>query len=295
MIPSPSHCFKLLALTLWLLSTTAAASAELPGTSSDQDSKLVTQAYEHFEAGQTTLALQTFSLALKSEPENLAARLGQAMAFLKQERHKDAFEAYDLIVQRYPAHVFAWNGRGLAAFNLENFDEALNSFQQATADQPINGFFYESLAWTHFCRGDYSLAAASAKQATLMYHQTGETATYPLLIAYFAQLEEGKTGEARRTLNYAQNNKPANQAWPTPVFDYLAGQLSATDLISFVVDTAQETEAHTYIGLHLRAEGKQDEARPHLDWVAAKGDARVFERTLARTLQIPGKVALLAP
>lgn len=294
MKPPHKHSLTLFSVTLWLLSSSAAI-AEAPANAADDKSKLVAEAYEHFEAGQAALALDGFQQALQDDASNLPARLGQAMVLLKQQRHKEAFEAYDQIVQRYPTHLFAWNGRGLAAFNLENFDEALDSFQHATADQPVNGFFYESLAWTHFCRGDYAQAASSAKQATLMYHQNGETASYPLLIAYFAQLEEGKAEEARRTLNYAQSNKPANQVWPTPVFDYLAGRLSATDLISFVTDTAQETEAHTYIGLHLRTKGKQDEAQAHLDWVAAKGDARVFERTLARTLQIPGKVALLAP
>lgn len=294
MISFPTNYFRLFAVTLWLLASATAISAQgrdAPG----ENSKLIAEAYEQFEAGQTTFALQGFSRVLESDSGNLSARLGQAMVFLKQQRHQDAFEAYDQIVQRYPAHVFAWNGRGLAAFNLENFDEALNSFQHATANQPVNGFFYESLAWAHFCRGDYALATSSAKQATLMYHQNGEAASYPLLIAYFAQLQESKSEAARRTLNYALNNKLANDAWPTPVFDYLAGHLNATALISHVTDIAQETEAHTYIGLYLRSEGMPEKAQVHLDWVATKGDSSVFEHTLARTLQAPEKVALLAP
>jgi tetratricopeptide (TPR) repeat protein len=258
-------------------------------------SKLVDKGYELFESGQNALALESFNKALKADTKLLSARLGQAMVLLEEQRHEDAFHSYDLIVKSHPTHAFAWNGRGLAAFNLENFDEALSSFEHATADQPINGFFYESLAWTHLCRGDFSEAARSAKQATLMYNQNGETASYPLLIAYFSQLEEGKKEEARRTLNYAQNNKPANGAWPTPIFEYLVGQITGPDLISFVTNTAEETEAHTYIGLNLRSQGKEDEAQPHLNWVASKGDERVFEHTLARTLQAPKKVALLAP
>lgn len=294
MIASPTHYCKLVALGFCLLSTAAAISAQ-DAAAPGESSKLTDEAYQQFEAGQIALALQGFSRALESDSGNLSARLGQAMAYLKQQRHKDAFEAYDQIVQRYPAHLFAWNGRGLAAFNLGNFDDALNSFQQATADQPVNGFFYESLAWAHFCRGDYALATSSAKQATLMYHQNGETASYPLLIAYFSQLEDGKPEAARRTLNYALNNKLAKEAWPSPVFDYAAGHLNATALISHVTNIAQETEAHTYIGLHLRSEGKPEKAQAHLDWVVAKGDSSVFEQTLARTLHIPEKVALLAP
>lgn len=284
--------FTLAAVCLTVAAPVAANNVEPSGTVTSQ---LVSEAYKLFESGETDLALERFNKVLEDDASDLPARLGQAMILLEQQRHEDAFKSYDLIVQKYPAHAFAWNGRGLAAFNLENFDEALNSFKRATADQPINGFFYESLAWTHLCRGDYSEAATSAKQATLMYNQNGETAAYPLLVAYFSQLEAGNQDEAKRTLKYARNNQPANAAWPTPVFEYLMGQLSADALISFVTDTAQETEAHTYIGLHLRSQGKADEAKSHLNWVALNGDERVFEHTLARTLQAPGKVALLAP
>lgn len=258
-------------------------------------SELVSNAYHLFESGQSDLALNAFNKALEKDSADLAARLGQAMVFQEQQRHKDAFESYDRIIQNYPTHAFAWNGRGLAAFNLENFDEALNSFEHATADHPINGFFYESLAWTHLCLGEYQQATDSAKKATLMYHQNGETAAYPLLIAYFSQIHEGKIDEAVRTLAYAQKNQPVNAAWPTPIFEYLAGGLTASNLISFVTDTTQETEAHTYIGLYLRFKGQAKEAQSHLNWVAENGDERVFEYTLARTLQARDKVALLTP
>lgn len=289
----PRHLLFLPSLAAFLFTVAPVAANELQPTK--PSSQLVNEAYELFESGESDLALDIFNKALKEDAADLPARLGQAMIFLEQQRHEDAFKSYDLIVQNYPAHAFAWNGRGLAAFNLENFDEALSSFKQATADQPINGFFYESLAWAHLCRGDYTEAAMTAKQATLMYNQNGESASYPLLIAYFSQLEAGNQDEAKRTLNYALNNRPADGAWPTPVFDYLLGKLDAQDLISFVTDTAQETEAHTYIGLHLRSQGQTDEAKPHLSWVALKGDERVFEHTLVRALQAPEKVALLAP
>lgn len=276
------------------LSSTATKAAEIAEPTKGA-TKLVSQSFELLESGETELALEGFNKVLQEDASDLSARLGQAMIFSDQQRHEDAFASYDLIIQSYPDHAFAWNGRGLAAFNLENFDEALSSFKQATADQPMNGFFYESLAWTHLCRGDYTEAAASAKRATLIYNQNEEITSYPLLIAYFANLDAGDQGEAQLTLKYAQNNKPANNAWPAPIFDYLAGRLSAPQLISFVQDTAQETEAHTYIGLHLRSKDKAEEAQQHLNWVAVKGDARVFEHMLARRLQAPKKVAQLAP
>jgi tetratricopeptide (TPR) repeat protein len=210
------------------------------------------------------------------------------------ERHAEAYATYDSIVANYPRHAFAWNGRGLAAFNMEDFDTALSSFKQATAEQPINGFFYESLAWVQMCRGEFSEAAAAAKIATLMYNKKGENSAYPLLIAYFAYLEAEDQSNAQASLNYAVRNKPLN-AWPSPVIDYLAGNIVASELIGCVQDSAQETEAHTYIGLKLRDQGDESAAKKHLEWVARNGDRRVFEYTLARALNLQDSLALLLP
>lgn len=248
--------------------------------------------YSLLESGDSTAALELFEVALRENSQDLPARLGQAMVFAEQQRHTDAFQAFDKIVDQHPRHAFAWNGRGLAAFNMENFDEALLSFKEATSEQPMNGFFYESLAWTLMCRGQFQEAAQSAKQATLMYNRNRESSAYPLLIAYFSYLESGDTKNAQSTLRYAAENKTPNQ-WPSPVIDYLQGALSDDELISFVTDTSQETEAHTYIGLNLRNGDRVEEAKRHLSWVAQHGDPRVFEYTLARVLNLREGVAVL--
>ncbi|HBR94695.1 MAG TPA: hypothetical protein DEA90_11075, partial [Opitutae bacterium] len=96
------------------------------------------------------------------------------------------------------------------------------------------------------------------------------------------------------SLKYAVQNKPLNH-WPAPVVDYLNDSIDAAELISYVMDTAQETEAHTYIGLKLRANHQPEQAKPHFEWVARHGDTRVFEYTLARVLTLHDSVALLAP
>ena len=257
-------------------------------------SPLVSQAYELLELGDSLGALDHFQQALTVNAEDLSALLGQAMILADLGRHAEAYATYDNIVANYPRHAFAWNGRGLAAFNMEDFDTATSSFKQATTEQPINGFFYESLAWAQMCRGEFLGAATAAKIATLMYNKRGESSAYPLLIAYFAYLEADDQGNAQASLDYALRNKPLN-VWPSPVIDYLAGSSTASELIGYVQNSAQETEAHTYIGLKLRTEGDEDAAKKHLEWVARNGDKRVFEYTLARALKFQDSVVLLVP
>ena len=257
-------------------------------------SPLVSQAYELLELGDSVGALDHFQQALTVNAEDLSALLGQAMILADLGRHAEAYATYDNIVANYPRHAFAWNGRGLAAFNMEDFDTATSSFKQATTEQPINGFFYESLAWAQMCRGEFLGAATAAKIATLMYNKRGESSAYPLLIAYFAYLEADDQGNAQASLDYALRNKPLN-VWPSPVIDYLAGSSTASELIGYVQNSAQETEAHTYIGLKLRTAGDEAAAKKHLEWVARNGDKRVFEYTLARALKFQDSVVLLVP
>ncbi len=287
----------LLRITLLLFSVLALRVSAQESVDSDpvlSQNPLVTEAYDLLEAGDSDGALANFQQALTQNEKDISARLGQAMIFAELEQHAEAFKSYDAIVRNFPRHAFAWNGRGLAAFNMEDFDTALSSFEQATAEQPINGFFYESLAWAQMCRGEFSEAAISAKQATLMYNKKSESSAYPLLIAYFAYLETGDLVNAKSTLKYAVQNKPLNQ-WPAPVIDYLNDTINTAELISYVMNPAQETEAHTYIGLKLRANAHIGEAKKHLEWVARHGDPRVFEFTLARALNLQDSVALLRP
>ena len=66
-----------------------------------------------------------------------------------------------------------------------------------------------------------------------------------------------------------------------------------SSLISQVTNTAEETEAHTYIGLKLKSLGQVEQSNRHLNWVAHQGDPRVFEYTLARSLKLRLSIASL--
>ena len=251
------------------------------------------QAFQLLNQGKTQDALLGFQNALEVDQNNLQACLGQAMIFNKLERYPEAFVAYDKLTERLPENAFAWNGRGLAAFNLERFDDALDSFRYASAMIP-NGYHFESLAWTYMCRGEFNEAAQSAKRANLLYTREGEQTLYPLLLAYFAYLEGDEVENARRTLDYTLANLPRT-GWPLPVLSLIIGKSNAAELISHVRNAAQETEAHTYLGLYWRAKGEHETAQKHLDWVREKGDSSVFEYILARALPQSPSLAALEP
>lgn len=266
-----------------------ALSAEVAELRIDKES--VKESFSQLDAGEHEQALKGFREAMAESKDNLAARFGEAMALSALDRHKDAFASYDAIVNHHPDKGFAWNGRGLAAFNMADFDTALASFQKATSSDQAQGFFYESLAWTRMCRGEFKQAIEAAKRAAMLYNREGSSNIYPLLIVYFSQLEENNKVQAKKTLAYA-NSTQREEKWPSPVLSYLKGQIDASGLISHVSNFSQETEAHTYIGLHLRVSDDPKRAERHLQWAAKKGDDRVFEHTLAKSLNLRHQVAV---
>ena len=243
---------------------------------------LASAGYAQLESGDYTTAIKTFGGILEKNASNLEALLGEAIIYTQRQEYTSALIAYDKIIKITPNNAFAWNGRGLAAYNLHNFDSALDSFKRATQQQP-SGVFYESLAWTRMCRGEYSLAAESAKLALLQYNSAGVHSLYPLLIAYFAYLESSEKLNANRTLAYALSNS-RDKNWPQPIIAYLAGKIDAAEMISYVTTLSEETEARTYIGLKLKISGALNTAKLHFDWVIQSGDSSVFEYTLVRSM-----------
>ncbi len=245
---------------------------------------LASAGYAQIKSGDYSTAIKTFEEILEKDASNLEALLGEAIIYTQRQEYTSALIAYDKIIKITPNNAFAWNGRGLAAYNLHNFDSALDSFKRATEQQP-SGFFYESLAWTRMCRGEYSLAAESAKTAILQYNSAGEHSLYPLLIAYFAYLESSEKLNANRTLAYALSNS-RDKNWPQPIIAYLAGKIDAAEMISYVTTLSEETEARTYIGLKLKISGALNTAKLHFDWVIQSGDSSVFEYTLVRSMSM---------
>jgi tetratricopeptide (TPR) repeat protein len=244
---------------------------------------LMTEALQHLDDGDADAALLDFKQVIAQDHQYLPALLGAAMVYADQEQHALAFEFYDQVLVQQPQHAMAWNGRGLAAFNLERMDEAIVSFERSVADQPVNGFLYEALAWAQMCARDAASAIQSAKESLLMYSQTDADSIYPTLIIYFCSLELNDLKNAQRALRYAVKNHQPKQ-WPAPVIYYLNDSIDSRELLSCVVNSAEETEAHVYIGLRLMHENEPEQAHRHLQWAAEHGDPAVFEYSLARSL-----------
>ena len=212
----------------------------VPATSLEATSicleSLMADALVQLDAGHTEEALAGFEQVIALDHHYVPALLGAAMVCADKEQHARAFEFYEQVVSLEPKHAMAWNGRGLAAFNLERMDEAVASFERSVEDQPINGFFYEALAWSEMCANKTASAIQSAKESLLMYSQTDASSIYPTLIIYFCALELNDIKNAQRALRYAVKNHEPKQ-WPAPVIYYLNDSIDSRELLSCVVNS----------------------------------------------------------
>ncbi len=268
--------------TLFCVFLVSSSALALVKANADMSERL-DAAYRLIDQGATEEALALFSAAFEADETSLPALMGMGEIWFTAGDFKQAFKVYDMVVQAHPNQIVAWNRRGISALNLEKYGVALESLSRAVQDQPMNGFFYESLAWAHFCVGDMESAVKEARTSALMYQREGKFSLYPLLISYFGYVTLDDKPRAVTSLNFARRS--AREAmWPFPVLEFLEGRLTGNDLLASVSNKQEETEARVYLGMQLKQEGRSEAAKLQLDWVARHGDRGVFEYTLARSI-----------
>lgn len=195
-----------------------------------------------------------------------------------------AIDLYNQLLLLRPHNAQIWNRHGLTAMQLKDFTMAVHSLKEAVRDHPINGSYYESLAWALFARGDFASASEQARTAILMYQRENQFSLYPFFIRYFAEHAQGQPAQAELSIRYAKRNL-RDRAWPLPVLEYLSGQLPLQQMLAQVTSLREETEAHLIIGLQKHFTGDATKAQLHLNWAAGAGDPRASGQAVAHAFR----------
>jgi lipoprotein NlpI len=169
-------------------------------------------------------------------------------------------------------------GRAYRALRLN--EEALAAYNQAIRHAPELPHLYRSRAYLNLQMGRGNGAALDAKTFIKILGWRDDSAPYLALAAYFGHRQRARDAEAAKFLAEAAAKTDA-AAWPRPVFQYLAGELSAEELLKQSTDNDKLTESHTYIGLDLSLKGRREDALRHLRWVSEKGNREFVEYPLA--------------
>jgi tetratricopeptide (TPR) repeat protein len=198
-----------------------------------------------------------------------------------------ALNLYNQLLVLRPHNASIWNRHGLAAMRLQDFSTAVRSLSEAVRDYPINGSYYESLAWALLARGDYSGASERSRTAILMYQRENNFSLYPFFIRFIAEHAQDRSDQAALSLRYAKRNL-RDRSWPLPLLEYLSENLSQNQLLANVSNLREETEAHLIIGLREYFIGDSERGRQHLTWAAGVGDPRASGQAVAHAFRFNG-------
>jgi len=238
-------------------------------------------AFQNLEAGNYELATEQFDQLLKEKPNYISALMGKAKSHLQTGQYQEAYETYLKVLAKDPSDHYSLKGIGNAALFLDQADIALSYYKRALVFKPFDAQLYEEIAVSQMCTNDYLNAAESAKMASLMYNKKGIEAPYSLILAYFSYAQINDKDNMQEVLSYGKKFN-FKQRWPTPVVQYINGEINASELISLVQSEKEEIEAHTYIGLKLRLNEQFDESEIHLSWAKDSGRNDILETLIAK-------------
>jgi tetratricopeptide (TPR) repeat protein len=220
--------------------------------------------------------------ALALDPRNPLAHHHYASALRADNKLEEAAASYREAITLKPDMTSAHAELGRTYRDLRRNEEAVEAYNQAIKHAPDEAYLYQSRAYVNLQLGRGNGAVFDARAFIHLQGWRDDSAPYLALAAYFGHRQKGRAADAARLLEEAAAKTDAVR-WPRPVYKYLAGQLTAAELLKQADDTDKLTEAHTYIGLDLSLNGKREDALPHLRWVRENGNRGFVEYPLAVT------------
>ena len=134
-------------------------------------------------------------------------------------------------------------------------------------------------AWRYLEQGHYSAALRGADIAA-RDRRSPDSVAYNRFIGAVAYALGGEVEAARQNLLQAGMPDGAGR-WVHAVFEFLTARIDAAALLARAKGKDELTEARTYAGLVLLAEGKSGEASEQFSWVALHGSRNVSEYYVA--------------
>lgn len=225
-------------------------------------------------------ALSAVNRALSLNPESSDAHLARSLIYDRAGDSAKALQDSESAIRLAPNQVAPYVNRGYARISLGLIDDARKDFDTAlnmSRDKP-------QAMWgkimCEFLKDDFEKCAISSVFLAQKLDYKPEPAPYAVILGALSYKANNHTQQYLDLLHTAMIKKPKNE-WPSAVFRYLAGQLSAKQLLSEAKDNDQLTEAQAYIGLDLLVQKKTKEAIPYLKWVKEHGNEAFNEYDLA--------------
>ena len=212
---------------------------------------------------------------------SLVARYGGSAKFFEEMSRNAMAIRNQTPIRDASADVDAFLERGRARQAEGDWTGAIAEYDRAVSADPRRADVYIARGWSRLC-ADVDGAEIDA-HAYLNLKGWGDPASsYMALLGALGARRAGRDPEAYKFLEDALSKLPRQDAWPKAALLYLNGDLSDRDFLAKAGNDVQKAEVHTILALDLIRNGKPDDARVHLEWVADHAVDRSIAADLAR-------------
>ncbi len=217
---------------------------------------------------------------LSLDPQNYYGHYLYANLLREEENYDEAIKAFDRALRINPNLANVYLDLSFAYAEAGRQRESEEAFFQALKLGSRGDSFYRARGRAMLRLGRGRQAAADSMTFIRRRGWQNDSAPYAALAAYLGYRMDNLLPDAARLLEELADNVSPRE-WPYPVIRYLRREITAQQLISSAQNHDRLTEARAYIGMDLSLRGNRNEAIPHLQWVAEKGNSGLIEYEIA--------------
>jgi tetratricopeptide (TPR) repeat protein len=232
-------------------------------------------AFAHAELGDTYFHLKRYEAAAAEARKAIALSLTEddtpaldnaGLVLIRLNQYEEAIEAFQQSISLNPNNIHAYFGFGRVYTLLGRREDSRASYKRLLAIKPITPDEYQLRGLTYLHLGYGSAAALEARNYLNRTHWKGHDSPYAGLLAYFGYRQAHRDKEAGEMLDEAEVHM-TSPAWPKNIYRYLRHEITESKLLGLASGNSELEEAHVYIGMNLSLTGRASEALTHLVWL----------------------------
>ena len=118
-----------------------------------------------FSKGDYTACVESYSMAIESEPVNVNAHIQRGLAYSILKEYEKAVDDFNTALSLDNGLVHVRNSRGSAYLKLKQYDKAMEDFNAVLSADPENQEAYNNRGWCKKHKGDDKGACDDWKQS----------------------------------------------------------------------------------------------------------------------------------
>ena len=223
-------------------------------------------------------AIKDLSTCVRIDSKNAEAYYRRGSTYHAQGDFRKAISDYTKAVNLNPRYEMAYKNRGKAMTVLGIHDQALKNYDEVLKIDPKDADIHLRLAITHLVLRDPAVFEDIDNYLKKQKLNASPTQHAILLGTLATKL----IPSAKPSQDYLAISKgKLRQSWPTPIVDYIRGDLSETDLLEQANDLEKQAHARCYIALLALANQDKPTALNYFHWIRDNAPKTLYEYSLA--------------